>query len=304
MSEHSRRSPVSRPSPIPPPSSASSGRLYVVGTPIGNLEDITLRALRILREADLIAAEDTRVTRKLLSHFDIHTPSTSYHQHSSGEKARALVADLLAGKSIALVSDAGMPGISDPGWELIRAAVEAGVEVVAVPGPTAAVSALAISGLPTARFAFDAFPPRTAGERRAFFTALREEPRTVVLYESPRRLVVTLKSIQEMLGERRIAVAREMTKVFEEVVRGTVGSVIAHYTAHTPIGECVIVIEGAAPGAAQVAEDVSSAVLGLLQELLAGGMSERDAVRQTAAQLRQPRRAVYAAALALKREPG
>jgi 16S rRNA (cytidine1402-2'-O)-methyltransferase len=272
-----------------------------VGTPIGNLEDITLRALRVLREVDLIAAEDTRVTRKLLSHFDIHTPSTSYHQHSGGEKARALVGELRAGKSVALVSDAGMPGISDPGWELIRAAVEAGVEVVPIPGPTAAISALAVAGLPTARFAFDAFPPRAAGERRAFFAALRAEPRTLVLYESPRRLVATLKSIQETLGERRVAVARELTKVFEEVVRGTVGEVVAHYAAHKPVGECVIVLEGAGPEASAGAEEVAATMESLLRELLAAGLSERDAIRQVTAQLRRPRREVYAAALALKR---
>src|SRR5947209_2069729 len=173
--------------PTPNPQPPTAGRLYVVGTPIGNLEDISLRALRVLREVDLIAAEDTRVTRKLLSHFRISTPSTSYHQHSSGAKARAIVETLASGKSIALVSDAGMPGVSDPGWELIREAIAGGIAVIPVPGPTAVISALAVSGLPTARFVFEGFPPRSAGERKAFFAALQTEPRTVVLYESPRR---------------------------------------------------------------------------------------------------------------------
>src|SRR5262249_33877780 len=149
--------------------------------------------------------EDTRVTRKLLSHFDIHTPLTSYHQHSRGAKARSLVAELLAGKSVALVSDAGMPGVSDPGWELIRAAIDAGVTVVPIPRPTAAIRALAVSGPPTARFVFEGFPPRTGAERRAFFAAVRTEPRTVVLYESPRRLIATLAAIRDALGERPVA---------------------------------------------------------------------------------------------------
>ena len=179
-----------------------AGTLYVVSTPIGNLEDITLRALRTLREVDLIAAEDTRVTRKLLSHYDIHTPIISYHQHSRGGRAREIVQALEDGKNVALVSDAGTPGISDPGHDLIRLCIAQGVKIEPVPGPTAMIAALVVSGLPTARFAFEGFPPRKKRARRSFFANLKAEARTVCLYEASNRLLDTLETIRAELGER------------------------------------------------------------------------------------------------------
>ena len=200
--------------------SSESGTLFVVATPIGNLEDITLRALRVLKDADLIAAEDTRVTRKLLAHFDIHTPLTSYHQHTEARKVEWIVEQVARGRRVALVSDAGTPGISDPGDELITACIEAGLDVVVVPGPSAVIAALVASGLPARRFAFEGFLPRAAGERRARLEALRSEERTLLFYEAPSRVLATLEAIYQVLGDRRVAVAREMTKRFEEVVRG------------------------------------------------------------------------------------
>src|SRR5258706_13832333 len=178
------------------------GTLYVVGTPIGNLEDISLRALRVLKEANLIAAEDTRVTRKLLSHFDIHTPLTSFHQHSRGEKAESILARLTLGENVALVSDAGMPGISDPGSELIEMAIRESITVTPIPGPNAALAALVVSGLPTAKFCFQGFPPRTKTDRRTFFADLKDDRRTIVLYESPGRALATLNELYATLGNR------------------------------------------------------------------------------------------------------
>jgi 16S rRNA (cytidine1402-2'-O)-methyltransferase len=221
------------------------GTLFIIATPIGNPEDITLRALRLLREVDLIAAEDTRVTRALLSHFEIDTPLTSYQQHSHGRKAAALLRQLVDGCSVAVVSDAGMPGISDPGHELIRTAIAAGVPVVPVPGATALVAALAASGLPTIRFSFHGFPPRAAAERAAVFEALRQAPQTLIFYESPRRLRTTLRDLRAAFGDRRAVVARELTKPAEEFARGSLDELIARFEARAPIGQCVVLVEGA-----------------------------------------------------------
>ena len=210
--------------PTPPP----SGTLFIVATPIGNSEDITLRALRVLREVALIAAEDTRVTRALLAHFGIETPLTSYQQHSGGRKAAALVQQLLDGASIALVSDAGMPGIADPGHELIRLAIAAGVPVVPVPGAAALVAALAAGGLSTFRFRFEGFPPRDPAARAAAFAALRSAPETLIFSDkSPRRLRSTLRDLRAALGPRRAVVARELTKPAEEFARGSLDELIA-----------------------------------------------------------------------------
>lgn len=280
----------------------SPGTLYVVATPIGNLEDITLRALRVLREADIIAAEDTRITRKLLAHFDIHTPLTSYHQHTGERKAEWIVGQVAAGRQVALVSDAGMPGISDPGEELIAACIAAGLPVVPVPGPSAALSALVVSGLPTRRFLFDGFLPRAGRERRAHLEALRREEATLIFYEAPTRVVATLEAIRQVLGERRAAAAREITKKFEEVVRGTAGEVLAHFRSQEPKGEFVLVVAGASPGEvppepAPPAEPIEEAVAARV----AAGLSERDAIRAVAAERRIPRKEVYAAWLAAKR---
>jgi 16S rRNA (cytidine1402-2'-O)-methyltransferase len=277
-----------------------AGKLYVVATPIGNLEDITLRALRMLREVDLIAAEDTRVTRKLLSRYDIHTASISYHQHSKGGRAREIVEALKQGKDVALVSDAGTPGISDPGHELIGLCITGGIKIEPIPGPTAMIAALVISGLSTALFAFDGFPPRKERDRKAFFAGLRTEPRTVCVYEAANRLVDTLETVREELGERRIAVVREATKKFEEVFRGTAAEAIVHFSKKAVKGEIVLVIDGAASDEMQSREITDEDIALRLGELTESGISERDAVRECATELKLPKRRVYALALALR----
>lgn len=220
--------------------------LYLVPTPIGNLEDLTFRALRVLREADLIACEDTRTSGVLLDHYGITTPRTSYHDHNERRKAPELVARMQAGETVALVTDAGSPGISDPGFYLVRACLQAGIRVEALPGPTAFVPALVLSGLPTDRFAFEGFLPAKKG-RQGRLRALATEERTLVLYESPHRLVRTLNDLAEHLGaDRPAAVARELTKKFEEVARGTLGVLAAAFGARERIrGECVLVVGGA-----------------------------------------------------------
>ena len=220
------------------------GKLYLCATPIGNLEDMTFRAVRILREADLIAAEDTRNSIKLLSHFEIRTPMTSYHEYNKIEKGKKLTALLLEGKNIALITDAGTPGISDPGEELVKMCHEAGVTVTAVPGAAACVTALTISGLPTRRFAFEAFLPSDKKERREVLEELKDETRTIVIYEAPHRLVRTLEELLETLGDRQVSVCRELTKKHETVCQATLEEACAYYRAHEPRGECVLVIRG------------------------------------------------------------
>ena len=275
-----------------------AGTLYIVCTPIGNLEDITLRALRVLKEVDLIAAEDTRVTRKLLSHFDIHTPSTPYHQHSKGSKA-ADIADMLEqGKNIALVSDAGAPGISDPGHELIANCIDRGLELVFVPGANAIIMAAVVSGLDTKHFAFDGFPPRKDSERHEFFRALRHDRRSIILYESPLRLLKTLTAALPELGDRRVAVLREATKLFEEVFRGTISDAIQRFTERKPRGEVTLVLEGFR---GEEAETPSVEPETRLRELIGQGISKRDAVRQVASELNIPHRRAYSAMLDVKR---
>lgn len=221
-----------------------SGKLYLCATPIGNLEDITLRVLRTLKEVDLIAAEDTRNSIKLLNHFDIHTPMTSYHEYNKMDKGRHLVEKLLSGMDIALISDAGTPGISDPGEELVAMCCEEGIEVTSLPGPAACITALTLSGLPTRRFAFEAFLPMDKKERAAVLKELEEETRTIVLYEAPHRLCRTLEELGNALGERKAAVCRELTKKHETAFRSTLSELLAYYGEHGPKGECVIVIEG------------------------------------------------------------
>ena len=218
--------------------------LYLVPTPVGNLEDITARALRVLREADLILAEDTRTSGNLLRHFDIHRPMLSYHKFNEHGTVEGIVQRLLAGETIAVVSDAGTPGISDPGFLVAREAIRAGVEVVTLPGATAVVPALVSSGLPCDRFCFEGFLPQKKG-RQTRLEALREEVRTMVFYESPHRVVKALTQFAEVFGaERRASVSREISKVHEETVRGTLGELIEHFTSAEPLGECVIVVAG------------------------------------------------------------
>lgn len=221
-----------------------AGTLYLVATPIGNLEDITLRALRILREVDLIAAEDTRQTIKLLNHYEIKNKLVSYHEHNKMEKGQDLVSRLLDGQNIALVSDAGCPGISDPGEELIRLAVEKGINVTMVPGPAAVIAGVVLSGLPSGRFSFEGFLPvnkRARGER---LREIKEHTQTLVFYEAPHKLIHTLRDLKEAFGNRRIALARELTKVHEEVIRCTLDEAIRKYENETPKGEYVLILEG------------------------------------------------------------
>lgn len=221
-----------------------SGKLYLCATPIGNLEDITLRVLRTLKEVDLIAAEDTRNSIKLLNHFDIKTPMTSYHEYNKIDKAYVLIEKLQQGQNIALITDAGTPGISDPVEELAAMCVEAGIEVTSLPGPSACITALTLSGLPTRRFAFEAFLPMDKKERKAILEELARETRTIILYEAPHRLVRTLEELKETLGNRRMTLCRELTKKHETAFRTTIEDLIVYYENEKPLGECVLVIEG------------------------------------------------------------
>ena len=221
-----------------------SGTLYLCATPIGNLEDITYRVLRTLKEVDLIAAEDTRNSIKLLNHFEISTPMTSYHEYNKFDKGRTLVDKLLEGQNIALITDAGTPAISDPGEELVKMAHAAGITVTSLPGACACVTALTLSGLPTRRFAFEAFLPADKKERKQILESLVNETRTMIVYEAPHHLLKTLNDLLDTLGNRRITVCRELTKKHETVFLTTLVEAIAHYTATEPKGECVLVIEG------------------------------------------------------------
>ncbi len=221
-----------------------SGKLYLVATPIGNLMDMSFRAVEVLKEADLIAAEDTRHSIKLMNHFNIKTPMTSYHEHNSVQKAQVLVEKMLEGVNVALVTDAGTPGISDPGEELVRQAAEAGIEVSPVPGPAACICALIMSGLPTRRFCFEAFLPYDKKERRMILDELARETRTIVIHEAPHHLQKTLKEILEALGDRKISLCREMTKKYEDVFRTTLSEAVSFYEENEPRGEYVLVIEG------------------------------------------------------------
>lgn len=266
--------------------------LYVVATPIGNLDDITLRALRVLGEASLIAAEDTRTTRKLLSHHGIGARTISYNEHNMRERTPAILRALESG-DVALVSEAGMPGISDPGFELVTAVLDAGHEVVPVPGASAVLAALVASGLPARRFTFLGFPPRKAGERRRLFESLRDDPSTLVFFESPRRLQKTLADLQTVLGDRRIAVCRELTKLHEETFRGTVSEARAYFT--EPRGEITLVVEGATEVATADEADIASE----LRRLRDAGATAKEATTQVAAATGIPRREAYRLWLAL-----
>ncbi len=221
-----------------------AGKLYLCATPIGNLEDITFRVLRTLKEVDLIAAEDTRNSIKLLNHFEIKTPMTSYHEYNKIEKAYQLVDKMREGKNIALITDAGTPGISDPGEDLVRICYEEGIEVTSLPGPAACITALTMSGLPTRRFAFEAFLPREKKERALVLEQLKNETRTIILYEAPHHLVKTLEELQSSLGNRKIAVCRELTKRYEEKTLSTIEDMLNFYKENEPRGEYVLVLEG------------------------------------------------------------
>ena len=273
-----------------------AGTLYLCATPIGNLEDMTFWAVRVLKEADLIAAEDTRNSVKLLNHFNIQTPMTSYHEYNKYEKGRKLVEKLLEGENIALITDAGTPGISDPGEELVGMCHEAGITVTAVPGAAACITALTISGLPTRRFAFEAFLPSDKKERERVLAALEKEQRTIVLYEAPHRLVKTLKLLAERLGERRVSVCRELTKRHETVYRSTLPEAAAHYEEIPPKGECVIVVQGLTRREAEEEERqrwMEMSIEEHMEHYLSQGIDKKEAMKRTAKDRGVQKREIY-----------
>lgn len=273
-----------------------SGKLYLCATPIGNLEDITLRVLRTLKEVDLIAAEDTRNSIKLLNHFDIKTPMTSYHEYNKIEKAHTLIEKMQGGMNIALITDAGTPGISDPGEELAAMCYEAGIEVTSLPGPAACITALTLSGLPTRRFAFEAFLPMDKKERREVLQELVDETRTIIIYEAPHKLVKTLKDLKETLGNRRITLCRELTKKHETAFHTTIDQLIAYYENEKPLGECVLVIEGKSrqelkEEAAASWEEIS--IEEHMEIYKSKGLSRKDAMKQVAKDRGVSKREIY-----------
>lgn len=280
------------------------GTLYIVGTPIGNLEDITQRALRIMREVAVIACEDTRETRKLLHHFEIGTPTVSYHEHNKLTAGPALIRRLEAGEDVALVTDAGMPGISDPGEDLVRLAIEAKIAVVPVPGPTAFVAALVGSGLPTGRFAFEGFLPTKNKERREALERLKTERRTFLLYEAPHRLKETLEDLQGALGDRPMVAARELTKLHEEFVRGTPAELLRHFEAKAPRGEFVLVVQGAPeqPEVIDPADLTPQALAAAVAALEAEGVDRKAAMKEVGLRYGLSKRDVYQALLEVKAE--
>lgn len=276
-----------------------AGVLYIVATPIGNLEDITLRALKALKEVDLIAAEDTRHTQKLLHHYDIRTPLTSYHEHNERTKARQLVEQLLRGQSIALVSDAGVPAISDPGYRIIVEAIGSGIKVTPIPGPSALTAVLSASGLPTDRFVFEGFLPAKKKERRDRLAALRGERRTIVCFEAPHRLLESLRDVYELLGEREIVVAREVSKVYEEFLRGVAGELIEKLAGREIRGEVTLVIKGASSDSA-----VSEAVLKAdIRKLKQQGMRVKEIAELLGERYDCPKNKIYRLALESQRAP-
>jgi len=276
------------------------GTLYLVATPIGNLEDITLRALRILREVRLIAAEDTRHTRKLLSHFEIATPTISYHEHSGPAGTQRVLAALAEG-DVALVSDAGTPALSDPGQELVRAAIAAGHPVVPIPGPAAAIAALVASGLPTDAFTFLGFLPRRPADRRALLERFRDATPTLVLYEAPHRLRATLDDLLAVLGDRPAAFARELTKLHEEWLRGPLSALRARYAdGESPRGEYTLVIAGAVQAAPEPEDEATreGRARAMIRALLAEGLGTREAAARAAEATGMAKREAYRLAVA------
>jgi 16S rRNA (cytidine1402-2'-O)-methyltransferase len=270
------------------------GTLFVVATPIGNLEDITFRAVRVLREASVIAAEDTRRTATLLHRYDISTPTTSFHEHNEREKLPHLIERLKSGDAVAVVSDAGTPGISDPGYRLVRAALDSRIRVEAIPGPSAILTSLVISGLPTHRFVFEGFPPPRAEARRAWLQRIAREERACVFFEAPHRLRATLTAALEILGDREVAVVRELTKVHEETIRGPISAVLQHLPG--PRGEITVVL---APWTGDDAPEQQPPDSQILEEFghmtESTGLARREIISVLAEQFRMPVRAVYAA---------
>ena len=274
-----------------------TGTLYVCATPIGNLEDITFRVIRTLKEADLIAAEDTRNSIKLLNHFDIQTPMTSYHEFNKYDKGQKLVGELLEGKNIALITDAGTPGISDPGEELVRMCRDAGIHVTSVPGAAACITALTMSGLPTRRFVFEAFLPTDRKEREAVLGELEKETRTIVLYEAPHRLVKTLILLAERLGaDRAVTVCRELTKKHETAFESTLSKAVKYYTENAPKGECVLVVAGKSREAVIQEEKAKWEDMTIEEHMemyISRGMERKEAMKSTAKDRGVPKREIY-----------
>ena len=275
-----------------------AGMLYLVPTPIGNLGDISQRCRETLEQADFIAAEDTRVSLKLLNHLGIKKSLVSYYEHNKAFKGNVILDRILAGETCALVSDAGSPAISDPGEDLVKLCAANGVTVCAIPGPCAVITALSISGQATGRFCFEGFLSTAKKSRRAHLESLQTEERTMIFYEAPHKLVATLEDMAVAFGsERPISLCRELTKLHEEVVRTTLGGAIEKYTENAPKGEFVLVIAGAAPVEKEVASEEDAAQM--VQRLMAEGMSRKDAIKQTAKALDLPKNVVYDAALSI-----
>jgi 16S rRNA (cytidine1402-2'-O)-methyltransferase len=274
----------------------TSGTLYIVATPIGNLEDITLRAIRVLKEADLIAAEDTRHTRRLLDRYHIETQLTSYHDHNKEEKAPVLVARMLEGKSVALVSDAGTPGISDPGYFLINLALDRKVPVVPIPGATAAIAALSVSGMPTDSFVFEGFLPARHMARKKRLQHLAKEERTIIFYEAPHKILRSLEDMLEVLGDRKAVVTRELTKIHEEAIRGTLSDILRHLQTGTIKGEFTVIVHGASSEPHK--QDIDPAEY-LKNLMLHRGLSKKEAISVAAEELGLPKKDVYKESLKL-----
>ena len=278
-----------------------AGMLYLVPTPIGNLGDISTRCRETLEQADFIAAEDTRVSLKLLNHLGIKKSLVSYYEHNKASKGNVIVERILAGETCALVSDAGSPAISDPGEDLVKQCAEAGITVCAIPGPCAVITALSISGQSTGRFCFEGFLSTAKKSRREHLESLKNEQRTMIFYEAPHKLLSTLEDMAEVFGEDRpISLCRELTKLHEEVVRTTLGGAIAKYTENAPKGEFVLVLAGAQPVQEEVPTDADAAAY--VSKLMAGGMTRKDAIKQTVKDLKLPKNVVYDAALRLETE--
>ncbi len=278
-----------------------AGILYLCATPIGNLEDMTFRAVRILKEVYFIAAEDTRNSIKLLNHFEIKTKMTSYHEHNKVEKAKILVDKLLQGKNIALITDAGTPGISDPGEELVKQAYQAGIVVTSLPGCCAGITALTLSGMSTRRFAFEAFLPQDKKEQKLVLDEMKEEQRTMIIYEAPHRLVKTLKLLLETLGNRRLTVCRELTKKHETIFLTTIEEAITHYTMkETPRGECVLVMEGKSYQEIVKQSQEKWKELGISEHVLyymQQGFNKKEAMKKVALDRGMTKREIYQALL-------
>lgn len=277
-----------------------AGTLYLVATPIGNLEDMTFRAIRTLKEVDLIAAEDTRNSIKLLNHFEIQTPMTSYHEYNKFDKGRKLVEKLEEGLDIAVITDAGTPGISDPGEELVKMCYETGIRVTSVPGPAACVTALTMSGLPTRRFAFEAFLPYDKKDRARVLEEMKRETRTMVMYEAPHKLKKTLAELMETLGDRHITLAREITKKHETIEPMMLSQAIARYEEEDPRGEFVLVIEGLDVKKLEEEKKSSFEAMSVeehVQMYVDQGMSKKDAIKQAAVDRGVPKRDVYNAVM-------